>query len=62
MPKDDVYVVGDNLETDIMGATKCGLKSIFIDSGVHQLADVGDLGIQPTYYVKNVLDIESLFQ
>ena len=62
LPKDDVYVVGDNLETDIMGATKCGLKSIFIDSGVHQLADVGDLGIQPTYYVKNVLDIESLFQ
>ena len=62
LPKEEVFVVGDNLETDILGASKCGLQSIFIDSGVHQLADVGDLGIQPTYYVKNVLDIDTLFK
>lgn len=62
LPKEDVFVVGDNLETDIEGANKAGIKSIFIDSGVHEISDVGDLGIQPTYYCKNVLDIETLFR
>ncbi len=58
---DEVFMVGDNLETDIAGATRAGLKSIFIDSGVHHLEDIADLGIQPTYYCKNVLDIATLF-
>ena len=37
--KDRILMVGDNLETDILGANKAGLGALLIASGVHALVD-----------------------
>lgn len=34
-----VLVVGDNLETDVLGATRAGLDSLLIAGGIHRLLD-----------------------
>ena len=37
--KKKVIMIGDNLETDIIGADSIGIDSVLIASGVHQLSD-----------------------
>jgi HAD superfamily hydrolase (TIGR01459 family) len=34
-PKEKILMIGDNLETDILGAVKCGLDSLLIMTGMH---------------------------
>lgn len=56
---DEAIMVGDNLNTDILGATKTGMESIWIDHGDGKKAE----GAKPTYRVKRlkeVLDIPVL--
>lgn len=42
-------MVGDRLETDILGAQRAGLSSILVLSGVSTRADIDTSGIQPDY-------------
>ena len=35
-PKDEVVAVGDGLQTDILGAARCGIDAIFVTSGIHR--------------------------
>ncbi|HXV74348.1 MAG TPA: HAD hydrolase-like protein, partial [Sphingomonadales bacterium] len=52
----DVLAIGDNLETDIKGAVRLGMTSVFISEGLHghhmaaELdAVIAQIGIQPDY-------------
>jgi glycerol 3-phosphatase-2 len=42
---DRTLAIGDRLDTDIMGATAAGMKSLFVFGGVHGWADL--VGAQP---------------
>lgn len=42
-------MIGDRLETDILGAQRAGLSSILVLSGVSTRADIETSGIQPDY-------------
>jgi 4-nitrophenyl phosphatase len=42
-------MIGDRLETDILGAQRAGLTSILVLSGVSTKADIETSGIQPDY-------------
>lgn len=56
---EEAIMVGDNLSTDILGATNAGIESIWIDHGDGKKVK----GAKPTYRVeqlKNVLDIAVL--
>ncbi len=48
-------VIGDRLDTDILGANRCGLDSLLVLTGVHKIADIGsDAELQPTYVAPNL--------
>ncbi len=56
LQKDEVILVGDNLETDILLGSRCGVETIFVQTGVHQKEDVDRLQIYPTHIVQNLME------
>ena len=56
--KEDVVMVGDNLETDIALGQNTGIDTILITSGVHSRIDVETFGIKPTYIVDSFDEIQ----
>lgn len=58
--KEDVVLVGDNLETDIQLGYKNGIQTIFVQTGVHTKEDIEKLQIYPDYVVNSLMDIITL--
>ena len=66
--KKETVMIGDNLETGILGANNIGLQSLFVASGVHKLTNKSEnniyhdrlrasqkkFGANPTYVVPNL--------
>lgn len=57
LTKEDVVIVGDNLETDILLGTKNGVETILVTSGVHKEEDVNRLAIKPTRIIHNLKEL-----
>lgn len=55
--KEDVAIVGDNLETDILCGNNAGIETIFVTTGVHNMEDCYRLDIKPTYIVANLIGL-----
>ncbi len=47
--KEDVIILGDNLETDILCGNNAGIDTILVTTGVHTMEDCHRLQIFPTY-------------
>ncbi len=47
--KEDVMLIGDNLETDILCGIQSGIETTFVTTGVHDMEDCYRLNIHPTY-------------
>ncbi|MBT4354555.1 MAG: TIGR01459 family HAD-type hydrolase [Rhodospirillaceae bacterium] len=56
--KKKVIMIGDNLETDIIGADSIGIDSVLIASGVHQLSD----SIKNSISSNRLLNLEKKFE
>lgn len=56
LTKEEVIIVGDNLETDIMLGVNCGVDTLFVTSGVHSFEDIERFNIHPTYRVHNLME------
>lgn len=57
LSKEDVIIIGDNLETDISLGTQHGVETIFVTSGVHQKSDCEKLQIFPTHKIENLKEL-----
>lgn len=57
LSKEDVIIIGDNLETDIALGTQHGVETIFVTSGVHQKSDCEELQIFPTKRIENLKEL-----
>ena len=55
--KDEVILIGDNLETDIKLGFDNNIETIFVQTGVHKKEDIDFLHIYPTYTVETLMDI-----
>lgn len=55
--KDEVMIVGDNLETDILLGINEGIESVLVTSGVHQDVDIAIKGIHPTRVIKDLMEL-----
>ncbi len=55
--KEDVVIVGDNLETDILLGVQNGVDTILVTSGVHSEKDVERLSIKPTRIIHNLKEL-----
>lgn len=54
LKREDVVVVGDNLETDIALGYNNQVKSVFVMSGVHGLGDIDRLKIRPDLVLEDL--------
>jgi len=49
-----VILIGDNLETDILGGKNLGIPTVLVLTGVHTLEDVERLSIEPDFFVEDL--------
>ncbi len=52
--KEDVIIVGDNLETDIQMGVNAQIQTVLVTTGIHNMEDCYRLNIRPTYIVANL--------
>lgn len=57
LSKEDVILIGDNLETDIKLGFENGVETIFVQTGVHKVDDIENLKIYPTHTVETLTDL-----
>lgn len=55
---DDVLMVGDNLMTDILGASKVGMKSVWINRENKAASDE----VKPTYTIENLRELLAIVE
>ena len=55
---EDTIMVGDRMDTDIVGGVQAGLKTILVLSGVTRREDVRRFPYQPSLIVESVAEIE----
>ncbi len=55
--KNEVILVGDNLETDILLGVNCGVETVFVTTGVHTRNDVERLQIHPDCIVDSLEEL-----
>lgn len=59
LTKDEVIIVGDNLETDILLGVENGVESLFVTTGVHTYEDIEKLQIYPTSTIANLSELKN---
>jgi NagD protein len=55
---EETVMIGDRMDTDIVGAVSSGLDTILVLTGVTQPADIAKFPYQPTYILNSIADIE----
>ena len=58
LKKEDVVLIGDNLETDIALGCQNGVETIFVETGVHKREDIQNFTVQPDHIVGNMTEID----
>lgn len=61
LQKDEVILVGDNLETDILLGVQNGVETVLVLGGVHTEADCERLGIYPDHIVSDLNELRVEF-
>jgi NagD protein len=51
-------MVGDRMDTDIVGAVSSGLDTVLVLTGVTQREEISRFPYQPTYVLESIGDIE----
>jgi 4-nitrophenyl phosphatase len=59
---DQTIMIGDRLETDILGGQGAGLKTILVTTGIDTLETVAQKGIQPNLVVAGLDEIVDIWQ
>jgi len=54
VPASEVLMIGDRLETDILGARRAGIPSALVLSGVTTVEEIAEKGIRPTWVADNL--------
>ena len=60
--KSSVYVVGDDLDGDVLGAQNAGMKSILVKTGKFRKENLENSKIAPDYIINSIADLSELIQ
>ena len=60
--KNSAYVVGDDLDGDVLGAQNTGMKSILVKTGKFREKNMENSKIVPDYIINSIADLLGLFQ
>lgn len=58
----ETVVIGDRLETDILGAIRAGIRSILVLSGISTEEDLKNAGYQPTWVLPDIQAVTQALQ
>ena len=58
LPKESLFLIGDNYDTDIQSGIKAGIDTLLVLTGVTKSQDVSNLPVAPTYVVTNLAEWE----
>lgn len=53
----ETAVIGDRLETDVLGGKRCGLTTILVLTGISQEEDLKNSEIQPDFVFKDLIEL-----
>ncbi len=59
LPRETVVMIGDNLETDILGGHRAGLRTAWILTGISSEGDLSDEAPRPTWIVRDYAELEA---
>ena len=59
---EETAMLGDRLETDILGGKNAGMSSILVETGVDTHESVISKGIQPDLVVRDLCELVSLWR
>ena len=57
----ETAVIGDRLETDILGGERCGLTTILVLTGISQQQDLEASDIKPDYVFQDLIHLDEAF-
>lgn len=57
LKKEDIILIGDNLETDIKLGYKLGIITIMVATGVHSKEDIDKLKVYPTNFIYSLKEL-----
>jgi len=60
--KSSIYVVGDDLDGDVLGAQNAGMKSILVKTGKFREENLENSKIVPDYILNSITDLSGLIQ
>jgi len=60
LKKNEVILVGDNVETDIPAGAKAGIRTALILTGISSRNDVHGMAVQPTWVVESFEELEDI--
>ncbi len=58
LPGDEVYLIIDDIYTDLMGAKKVGLKTVFMTTGKYKREEIEKAGFKPDFVFDDLRDLE----
>jgi NagD protein len=59
---EEAWMIGDNMETDIMAGIQAGMRTILVLTGVSQTADLPRYAYRPHHVVKDVSEVLPLIE
>ena len=59
---EDTVMIGDRLETDILGGQRAGLKTILVLSGISTEADIEQMGIHPDWIFRDIGELTQVWR
>lgn len=59
---EETVMIGDRLETDILGGQRAGLKTILVLSGIHQQADIARYDIHPDWIFQDIGELTRVWK
>jgi phospholysine phosphohistidine inorganic pyrophosphate phosphatase len=61
LPSENVVMVGDDLDSDILGAHRMGMRGVLVKSGKFLPADLERTDIKPWKTINNISDLHRIF-
>jgi len=60
VPADKILVVGDDIESDVVGALNAGMKSVLVKTGKFRSDNLQSSSIKPNYIIDSIADLPSI--
>jgi 4-nitrophenyl phosphatase len=59
LPDEEVYLISDDIYTDLMGAKELGIKTVFMTTGKYREEELKKAGFQPDYLFHSLQELEN---